>query len=57
MKLPEPNQIVKVLTIFGAFSIVRFITASDNDYFWDNMHDEIFQSYEVKSWKDFEKDE
>lgn len=47
-KLPEPNQIV--LIEWDVPDTVKFVTNSDDGYFWDNMVNIVYQSNEVKRW-------
>jgi hypothetical protein len=48
--LPTPNQIVRIFTTLGTYDVVKFITTSDDDYFFDNMKDTIWDKCEVLSW-------
>ena len=52
MELPKPNHIVEATDKHGRTMVVKFLLLSDGDYFWDNMVNEIWQSYEVVSWRE-----
>lgn len=49
-KLPEPNQMVTV-KFRDKEERVKFVTASDGDFFWDNLVDCVYQRHEIDQWK------
>lgn len=51
ISLPEANQIVAILDIFGNLDICKFITTSDGDWFFDNMIDCVYHKDEIVKWK------
>jgi len=50
--LPKPNQTVRIFTTLGRYDVVKFITTSDGDYYFDNMIDTVWDKCEVVSWCD-----
>lgn len=49
--LPKPNERVAIIDSFGKLDICTFITQSDGGWFFDNLVDCVYQSYEVKEWR------